>query len=204
VDIGAIDVVLFDLGGVLIDFGGVAPMRELAGIESDDELWSRWLTCEWVRAFERGHCSADDFAAGVVRDWGLHVEPQVFLDAFRSWPGRSLPGAEALVQRVRRTVRAGCLSNTNAVHWDHHFARWPFIDALDFRFLSFELGMVKPDREMFDRVGELLPAPPSRVLFLDDNAINVEGATAAGFVAIQVRGVDEARQALVAAGILSA
>jgi FMN phosphatase YigB (HAD superfamily) len=56
---------------------------------------------------------------------------------------------------------------------------------------------------MFDRVGELLPAPPSRVLFLDDNAINVEGATAAGFVAIQVRGVNEARQALVAAGVLS-
>ena len=204
VDAGEIDVVLFDLGGVLIDFGGVAPMKELANIETDDELWRRWLTCEWVRAFERGHCSSDDFAAGVVSDWGLQVEPEAFLDAFRGWPGRSLPGAEALVQRVRQTAQAGCLSNTNAVHWDHHFARWPFIDALDFRFLSFELGMVKPDREVFDRVGEMVPAPPSRVLFLDDNAINVDGAAAAGFVAVQVRGVNEARQALVDAGVLSA
>ena len=43
-----------------------------------------------------------------------------------------------------------------------------------------------------------------RVLFLDDNALNVDGAAAAGFTAIQVRGVDEARRALVAAGVLGA
>lgn len=199
---GAIDVVLLDLGGVLVDFGGVAPMKELSGIENDDELWQRWLSCRWVRSFERGHCSAEEFAAGVVSDWGLELTPQAFLDAFRSWPGRPLPGAEALVRRVHRTVPAGCLSNTNALHWEHEFARWPLLDAFAFRFLSFELGMVKPDREMFDRVADLLPAARSRVLFLDDNSVNVEGAAAAGFTARRVRGVDETRTALTAAGVL--
>ena len=48
-----IDVVLFDLGGVLVDFGGVEAMKELSGITDDDELWHRWLTCRWVREFER-------------------------------------------------------------------------------------------------------------------------------------------------------
>lgn len=200
----AVDVVLFDLGGVLIEFGGVAPMRELAGIESDDELWRRWLNCRWVRAFERGHCSAEDFAAGVVSDWSLPVEPQAFLDAFRSWPRGPLPGADALLQTVQRAVPAGCLSNTNALHWEHNFGRWPILDAFDFRFLSFELGMLKPDREVFDRVAQLVPAVPGRVLFLDDNSLNVEAAAAAGFVAVQVRGVAEARHALVTAGVLAA
>jgi glucose-1-phosphatase len=204
VETGEIDVVLFDLGGVLIDFGGVAPMKALAGIESDDELWRRWLTCRWVRSFERGHCSADDFAAGVVGDWGLHVEPEAFLDAFRSWPGGPLPGADALLQSVQRAVPAGCLSNTNALHWGDQFSRWPILDAFDYLFLSFELGIVKPDRDVFDRVAQLLPAPPSRILFLDDNSLNVDGAVAAGFAAVQVRGVDEARDALVAAGVISA
>lgn len=198
------DVVLFDLGGVLIDFGGVAPMKALAGIESDDELWSRWLTCRWVRSFERGGCSADDFAAGVVGDWGLSVQPATFLDAFQSWPGGPLPGADELLEQVQQTVPAGCLSNTNALHWEHNFARWPILDAFDFRFLSFELGFVKPDRDLFDRVAQLLPTPPNRVLFLDDNAINVDGGTAAGFAAVKVQGVDEARDALVAAGVLNA
>lgn len=61
-----IDIVLFDLGGVLIEFGGVEAMRALAGIDSDDELWRRWLTCRWVRSLERGDCSPADFAGGMV------------------------------------------------------------------------------------------------------------------------------------------
>jgi putative hydrolase of the HAD superfamily len=201
---GAFDVVLFDLGGVLIDFAGVAPMKELTGIEHDDELWRRWLMCRWVRSFERGDCSADEFAAGMVDDWDLPLEPAAFLAEFRSWPGGPLPGADALVARVRETMPAGCLSNTNSLHWDDHFARWPILDGFDFRFLSFELGIVKPDRELFDRVAELVAAPAGRVLFLDDNALNVEGAIAAGFVAVQVRGVGEAEQALVDSGVLAA
>ena len=193
---------LFDLGGVLVHFGGVASMKELTTIEGDDELWDRWLTCRWVRTFERGHCSADDFAAGVVSDWGLPVEPQAFLGAFRDWPGGLLPGADALVHHVRQTVPTGCLSNTNALHWEHQLGRWPILEELDFRFLSFELGMVKPDREVFDHVARQLATPADRVLFLDDNVVNVEGAAAAGFAARHVRGVDEARIALVEAGVL--
>ena len=204
VDSRPFDVVLFDLGGVLIDFGGVGPMKALAGIESDEELWSRWLTCPWVRSFERGQCSAEDFAAGVVADWSLPIEPAAFLDEFATWPGGPLPDADELVRSVRQAVPVGCLSNTNAVHWDRNFARWPILDAFDHRFLSFELGYVKPDKDAFDRVAQLLRIPPGRVLFIDDNVLNVEGAIAAGFRAVQARGVEEARRALVAASILDA
>jgi putative hydrolase of the HAD superfamily len=198
-----IDIVLFDLGGVLIDFGGVEPMKQLAGIEGDDELWQRWLTCRWVRSFERGDCSAEQFAAGVVDDWKLTIEPAAFLAEFQGWPGGVIPGADELVQRVRARMPAGCLSNTNALHWDHNFSRWPILGAFDYRFLSYELGIVKPDRELFERVAELLPSPPARVLFLDDNLLNVDGAIAAGFAAHHVRGVAEAEHALVATGVLS-
>jgi putative hydrolase of the HAD superfamily len=201
VQTGAIEMVLFDLGGVLIDFGGVGPMKELAGIEHDDELWRRWLTCEWVRTFERGQCSGADFAAGVVDDGNLSIAPDEFLAAFRSWPGGPLPGAGALLADVQRRMPAGCLSNTNKVHWEDQAARWPILDSFDYRFLSFELGFVKPDQDLFDRVAQLLPAPPSRVIFLDDNQINVDGARAAGFAAETVKGVDQARAALAAAGI---
>jgi HAD superfamily hydrolase (TIGR01509 family) len=147
---------------------------------------------------------ADVRARGLISDWGLSVTPDAFLDAFRNWPVGPLPGAEALVRRVRQTMPVGCLSNTNTLHWQDHFERWPILDSFDFRFLSFELGVVKPDRELFERVADLLPMPPSRVLFLDDNLINVAGASAAGFVARLARGVDETRAALVEAGVIDA
>jgi HAD superfamily hydrolase (TIGR01509 family) len=199
-----VDVVLFDLGGVLIEFGGVDSMKELAGIESDEEVWQRSLRCPWVRDFERGRCSPDDFAAGVIDDWGLSVNVATFLDAFRSWPREPMSAADTLVRSVRRTVPVGCLSNTNTLHWNDHAARWSIRDAFEFRFLSFEMGLIKPDREMFDRVSELLPVPPHRVLFLDDNTLNVDGAVAAGFRAVRIAGVDEARVALVDTGVVAA
>ena len=196
------DLVLFDLGGVLIELSGVDSMRKLSGMESDDALWERWLTCPWVRAFERGDCTPDELAAGMVDEWNLTVAPAEFLAAFRDWPVGPLPGAEALVESVRLVVQVGCLSNTNAMHTVERFSHWPIFDPFEPRLLSHELGLLKPDRELFDRVVELVDLAPARILFLDDNIINVDGARAAGLTAMHTRGVDEARRALVDAGVL--
>lgn len=197
-----IDVVLFDLGGVLFDFGGLGAMKSLAAIDDDEELWRRWLGCRWVRSFERGDCAAEEFAAGVVREWRLPVAPDEFLDAFRSWLGGPFVGADDLVRQTQHVVPVGCLSNTNALHWWDHERRWRLLTAFDVRFLSFQMGCVKPDREIFDRVAEVLAVPPDRVLFLDDNAINVEGAADAGFHALRAVGVEGARAHLADLGIL--
>jgi putative hydrolase of the HAD superfamily len=198
----AVDMVLFDLGGVLLQLRGVPSMREFSGISSDDELWSRWLGCPWVRRFESGACSHDDFARGVVDDWGLSISPAAFLDEFRTWPSGPLPGAEDLVAEVTARVPVGCFSNTNALHWNEHLAGWPLVRMFETRFLSFEIGALKPDRRAFDYVADQLGPPPGRVLFLDDNVANVDGAIAAGFSGIRVAGVSEARRALVAAGVI--
>ena len=195
---------LFDLGGVLIELDGVASMRELTGIASDEELWRRWLGCPWVRDFERGRCSADDFAAGVVHEWELRVEPREFLARFQSWVRGPLPGAEALVRSVGERLPVGCLSNTNVLHWDQGMSQWPVLEAFEFRFLSFQLGLLKPDHEVFDHVARLLPAPRSRILFLDDNILNIEAAADAGLSAVRVGGIADAERALVTAGVLDA
>jgi FMN phosphatase YigB (HAD superfamily) len=198
------DIILFDLGGVLVDFGGVQAMKDLSGLTDDDELWHRWLTCRWVREFERGGCSPEDFAAGVVADWELAISGPEYLESFAGWLGGPLPGAVELVTETKAVVTVGCLSNTNALHWDRSFSQWEVIDALEHRFLSYELGAVKPDREIFDRVADRLDAPRERILFLDDNLVNVEGAREAGFVSSRAQGVAEARAVLVTEGVLPA
>ena len=109
-----------------------------------------------------------------------------------------MPGAEALVAEVAEVVAVGCLSNTNSLHTEDQFSRWGIFAKFDPRFLSHELGVLKPDRELFERVAELAGIEPGRILFLDDNVINVDGARAAGFAADHARGVASARDALVA------
>lgn len=198
-----VDVVLFDLGGVLIDFTGVKALRDLTGIASEEELWQRWLTCSWVRRFESGACSESAFADGIVADWKLPLSSAGFLEAFRRWPVGPLPGAEELVVQAKLAVTVGCASNTNGAHWDS-FAAWPLMELFDNRFASFQMGLLKPDAAFFEQISGRLALPPDRVLFLDDNMVNVEGAAAAGFRARRAVGVLQARECLVEVGVLPA
>ncbi len=196
------ELVLFDLGGVLIAPGGVAPMRELSGLDSDEALWTRWLSCRWVRRFEAGGCTPEEFAAGMVDEWELELGPADFLRAFGGWPEPPYDGALELVAAVQAAVPAGFLSNANALHWTANYEGIPLTEAFAYRFLSFELGMVKPDAAIFDVVAARLPVPRRRVLFLDDNVRNVAAAAGAGFTARHVRGIGATRDALVSAGVL--
>jgi FMN phosphatase YigB (HAD superfamily) len=197
------DYVLFDIGGVLIEVGGVRAMGDLAGIADDREVWRRWLTCRWVREFERGRCSVTEFADGFVSDWELAIGGEEFAEEFRLWTGGLLGGALELVESTHKYVRTACLSNSNAIQWPE-YVRTGITDHFDLLFLSHELDLIKPDREIFDHVLGVTGSPADRLLFLDDNEMNVTAATAAGITAVEVRGVDEARAALLELGVLPA
>ena len=199
---GAYDIVLFDLGGVLVRLVGVSQMQALSGIEHEDELWRRWLRCPWVRSFERGRCSPDDFAAGVIDEWELDIPTEVFLDRFQGWPEGLFDGALDLVKEVAGHCRVGCLSNTNELHWDVLDSRWGLAAHFEQLFLSHRLDLVKPDREIFAHVISVLGLAPDRILFLDDNAANVDEARSVGLAGALVRGTGEARTALVEHGVL--
>jgi len=129
------------------------------------------------------------------------VEPEVFLEAFASWPRGLLPGARDLVDSVRAVTRVGCLSNTNALHAERQWTEFGLVDFFDDRFLSHEMGLVKPDRAAFDYVVEALGCAADQILFLDDNQINVDGARAAGLRSERTQGIAEARAILATAGL---
>jgi len=192
-----VEVVLFDLGGVLIELGGLPELDAFAGGGvAEEELWRRWLSCPWVRRFERGQCDADAFSRGMVETWSMPVSPDEFLSAFVAWPLGLLDGARELVEATRTHARIGCLSNTNVLHAERQWTEFGIADLFDTSFLSHETGLVKPDRDVFDHAVRTLGCAPERVLFLDDNQINVDGARAAGLRAERTRGVEEARTVL--------
>ena len=198
------EVALFDLGGVLVELRGVSTMTDLAGIDDESELWRRWLGCRWVRRFERGLCTPEEFALGVVEDWGLDVRPGQFLEIFSSWPVGPFVGAEQLVRDTGSTIPVACLSNTNVLHWDGNVEQWPLPALFDHRFVSHRIGAVKPDLEAFAHVAAAVSVPPDRVLLLDDNQVNVDGARAAGLRAERAVGIDEARRVLERTGLVTA
>ena len=98
---GQVELVLFDLGGVLVKLGSTDAMQGLASTGSEEEWWDRWLACPWVRSFQRGQCQPEEFAAGVVSDLALAISPAELLQRFRCWPEALFDGAVELVNTVR-------------------------------------------------------------------------------------------------------
>ncbi len=186
--------VLFDMSGVLVDFRGAHALGRLIGAP-EQEVWPRWLESPWMRRFDAGACSPEEFADGIVQEWKLKITAAEFLAAFTDWMVGPYDGATELVAQTRTRAQVGCLSNMNPLHW-HELEHWPLAAGFDHRFISCEIGLVKPDRELYEYAVKRLQLDPASILFLDDNVPNVQAAQAAGLQAEHTRGVDEARAAL--------
>lgn len=177
-------VILFDLGGVLIENTGRDGLTSLLPYTLDSpEIWRRWLTSPSVRQFEAGRISSEAFAAAFVAEWGLSIAPENFIAAFAGWPKGFFPGARELLESLRKNHHLACLSNTNAIHW----SRFPeFPRLFDTCFASHEMGVVKPDVEAYAHVLDTLRVDPAAVYFFDDQILNVQAARAFGINAFQV------------------
>lgn len=197
------DVLLFDLGGVLIELSGIDRMLELCGRRlSVDELWARWMVSEAVRRFETGRAHPEEFAAAVLAEFGMTIGAGQFLEEFTLWPQGPIPGSVDLLQRLSGAYRLACLTNTNSLHWARVCGEMDLARHFHVTFASHLLGMLKPDADVFHHVVERLGCPPQRILFLDDNQLNVAAARAAGLAAYRAVGLGEARARLETLGVL--
>lgn len=184
-----IEVIVFDLGGVLVELSGVPAMMNWSRLD-EAEIWRRWLTSEAVRQFESGRASDDEFARRVVEEFELGTTPEAFMEAFIRWPSGLYDGTVELLQPLKDKYHLSCLSNTNHLHWERFEKETALLSCLHSHFASYQLGMMKPDVEIFDHVIGALGRPAEKILFLDDNQVNVDGARRAGMNAELAKGLE--------------
>jgi HAD superfamily hydrolase (TIGR01509 family) len=196
-------VLLFDVGGVLVQLSGVECMLRWMGERTtSDEMWHMWLHSTPVREFERGRIGAEEFAAAVTAEFRLPVEPRQFLESFTGWVTGLYPGALEMLAQIPSSYQRALLSNSNALHWTRVVDELQLGPAFGHHFVSHLTGRIKPDAEAFQHVVDSLGCKPKYVLFLDDNTLNVEAARRCGMQAVRVQGVAETRQVLVERGII--
>lgn len=187
-------ILLFDLGGVLVENTGFEALRDLLPGKTDPTiLRERWLTSPSVRRFERGQITPDAFAAAFLDEWRLELSPRDFLMAFTAWPKGFYAGAEALLGRLRATYRVMCLSNSNALHWDRFGG---FKNHFDTAYSSHLLGKIKPDPDVFIAVMADMNAVPDQIYFFDDSLSNIRAAQDVGLRAFHVEGIGDVERAL--------
>ena len=135
----AFDFLLFDLGGVLIDFAGFEELgRLLPGGVDRSEVRARWIASPSVQRFERAEITPHAFARGVVRELQLDLSSDEFINAFVGWARGPYPGATVLLKRLQGRCRLACLSNSNELHTPIH--RRCIESLMDRCYFSDELG----------------------------------------------------------------
>lgn len=191
--------ILFDLGGVLVD-ASFDDLASLLSLPPDREsIRAAWLSSSAVRDFEVGAIDSAEFASRFVQEWSVDLAPERFAEAFAAWPRGPYGGAAALVARVREDHRVGCFSNCNVLHWERF---GPFLSWFDVAISSHEIGHAKPDAAAFAAALRISGSSPEETWFFDDSPSNIEAAKALGMRAVRVRGIEELEAALIREGLI--
>lgn len=181
-----ITAVVFDLGGVLIDWNPRHLYRQL--IDDQDEV-ERFLdqicSRDWHLAHDLGadtEQSCRELAqrhpgyAGLIMAWSARSEEMI--------AGVLDETVEVLSELRAAGVRCYALSNMEPDKYALRRARYPFFELLDGCVISGHEGVAKPDRKIYEVLLSRYELDPAATVFVDDLPVNVEAARELGVVAL--------------------
>lgn len=180
-------IILCDLGGVLIDLHWESHARTLFGQKCDsEELKRRWLQLQATRLYEAGKTDFAGFYRAFVSETGSSIELNDFEREFAGIIGPLKADCLAILSELASYGELAMLSNTNAIHVDLLRRTTGVFKPFRHLFFSYEMGMVKPDREIYEEVCRRLQKEPQQIHFFDDSLANIEAAQHAGLNAYVV------------------
>lgn len=198
-------IVVFDLGGVLVDWDPRHLYRKL--FAGDDAAMEAFLaevcTVEWNERQDAGR----PFADAVDELMPRHADKRELIEAFGARFGEMIPGAiegtvEILGELKRRGTPLYALTNWSAETFPPQRARFPFLAAFDGIVVSGDEGVIKPDPRIFRILLERYAIAPHEAVFIDDNPANAAAASALGVHGIHFRSPEALRRELARLGLL--
>ncbi|WP_371395517.1 HAD family hydrolase [Fretibacter rubidus] len=178
--------ILFDLGGVVVDWTGITELAALSGL-SREEAAKRFASSQVSLAYERGEISDDVFSDHMIELFGLPFTRAQFKLQWRLWVGQPFDGVVDMIKGLRGHFTTACLSNTNAMHWDHLLSYLPLEPMFDHIFASHQIAAVKPHAHCYQIVIDRTGFKAQDIVFFDDTQANVDAAKALGMTAYKVQ-----------------
>lgn len=184
-----IDAIVFDLGGVILNIDYQLPVKAFKALGIDDfsKHFSQAQQTALLDNYETGRIRSDEFISEVSK----FVKPGTTeAQIHAAWNSILLDLPEQrlfTLERAAENHRIFLLSNTNEIHIDE-FNRYllqayslpslePFFEKL---YLSYEVGLRKPDRLIFEHVLADAGLKPETTLFIDDSIQHIQAASELG------------------------
>ncbi len=182
-----IDSVVFDIGNVLIRWHPHNLYRRM-GLTAA-EVAAIMLETDLAEINHRKLDAGSPFDATLAELATRFPHHAEFIEAFdRRWPEMLAGAIDPSVAVMRRLLAAGIpvhgISNFNRAKFDIARSLFPFLDEFDDLVVSGDVGVVKPDPEIFELLIARCDLVPARTIFIDDSAPNIDTARRMGFVTI--------------------
>jgi len=180
-----IKLILFDLGGVLVELGREIfpkswfPEDQSFGLEE-------WFSSDAAIQFETGLISPTEFIRELKQALSLNAPDHQVRAAFELWPKGFFETTDELLNRLKADYELAVLSNSNEIHEPILMQRFGLQSRVDHIFFSHLIGYSKPSLEAYTHVLKTLNFEPYEVMFFDDNQSNVAAAKSLGIQAYQV------------------
>lgn len=190
-DFAAIEAVIFDLGGVIINIDYLRTILGFNGLRQDLDMvpYSQDEQAELFNHFEMGHISAAEFRDGIRELLGIDCEDGAIDDAWNAMLLDIPPERITLLEKLGQQKRLFLLSNINEIHMvaverifqgvcgDRHRE---LADLFECTYYSHLVGDRKPHPSIFQRVIDEQHLDPARTIFIEDTIRHIRGAQQAG------------------------
>ena len=202
---GAIGAVIFDIGGVLLDWNPRYLYRRLM---DDEEAMEHFLsevcTMDWHEANDLGipfEVTCAQLAAQhpehaeLIWAWGRRTEEMV---------GGPIDGTVAILRELKEDakVRLFALTNMEATTYPLRRERYEFLRWFDGTVVSSSEGVIKPDERIFRVLLERYGLTAASTIMVDDNPRNIAAAAALGMPTVLFESPEGLRRALEEHGVL--
>jgi putative hydrolase of the HAD superfamily len=186
-----VEVILFDLGNVILPFSHYQIAEKLSRFSQKREFQDpqNIFSCLFdfekgmVNDFDLGRVSPPEFFQSLKQHLGLFISFEAFLPIWNDIFAEDQEVSK-IIRSLREKWRLGLLSNTDPLHFNHILSKFPIIGIFDKWILSYEVGFKKPAVQIFQKAMEWASVEPEKILFIDDTRKHVEGAISLGMQGI--------------------
>ena len=198
-------IVVFDLGKVLVDFDyGIAARRIAARGHMPAGEVEAFMCRSWLLVgYETGEIDQKEFFAQVRAATGFSGT----LEEFAGYFADIFTPIETMIDVHRQLHARGIptyiLSNTNDLAIAHIRRNFPFFSHFNGYAFSYEHGAMKPSPKLYEVVEKMAGAAGERILFLDDREENTAAGTARGWQTIHHQSAQETIRILKQMSLLS-
>ena len=196
--------IIFDLGGVIYAIDYLATIRAFKdlGIKNFEQIYAKAGQSDLFDALETGRISKAEFLREIKGYLNSSISDDDVINSWNAMLIDFMPDALKCLKALNGDYRIFLLSNTNEIHIKEIKSRVgevfysEFCQLFEQVYLSHDLGLRKPHREVFTYILSEKGLNPSETLFIDDSPQHLDGAVQAGLKAYHLKNDERISQLL--------